>query len=130
MTFNTKDGDDYLLQLKSLGAILAYEGPDGKYLVIGDLSKRPAKAEAVALPNRIYWIDDRPDSVKSLANALGIAAPKKFVAFFPENLENDLLRKELAYAGRNEDAIHETKFNIVPSPTGYTPKVVSQTPSR
>jgi hypothetical protein len=130
MTFNTRDGSDYLHQLKALGAILAYEGLDGKYMIIRDLGKRPAKAEAAALPDRIYWIDDRPESVKSLAVALGIPTPKKFVAFFPENLEKELLRKELAYAGRSEQDIHETRFNIVPAPTGYTPRVVSQTPSR
>jgi hypothetical protein len=130
MTFSTKDGNDYLQQLKSLGAILAYEGPNGEYLVIRDLGKRPAIGKAEPLPNQIYWIDDRPESVQSLASALGIPAVKKIVALFPEDLEKEMLRKELAYAGRKEGAILETRFKVVRTSRGYEPRVIEQTPVR
>ena len=130
MTFNTTDGIDYLRQLKALGAILAYRGADGKYTVIRDLDKRPARGQAESIDdmNRIYWIDDRGESVKSLAKALQvIPPPKAFVAFFPERLEKELLRKELAYEGRKEESIHETKFTVKRTPSGYEPEVASQT---
>src|SRR5262249_33041847 len=126
MTFETKDGNDYLRQLKALGAILAYQGPEGEYLVIRDLSKQPAKGENVPLPNRIYWIDDRPESVKSLGAALRIPGLKKIVAFFPEELEKDMLRKELAFHQAKEEAIHETKFKIRKTTNGYEPVVSEQ----
>jgi hypothetical protein len=129
MTFSTADGSDYLRQLKSLGAILAYQGAHGDYVVIRDLDKRPARGQVESLESldRIYWIDDRIESVKSLAKALQIPAPKLFIAFFPESLEKELLRKELAYAGRKEEAIHETKFTVKRTPSGYEPVVASQT---
>jgi hypothetical protein len=132
MTFNTRDGRDYLSQLKSLGAMLAYGESEGKYRLIRDLGKRPVNPEVDTLEkmNRIFWVDNRPESVKSLAGALGIAAPKQFIAFFPEVVERDLLQKELKFAGREEKDIGETQFSIVRTPRGYEPKVVSQTSAK
>jgi hypothetical protein len=128
LIFNTRDGNDYARQLEQLGAILAI--PDGKedYLVIRDLSARPAKpqVEDVSKINRIFWIDDRPSSVRSLAGALQIPAPRHFVAFFPADLEEKLLRLELGYRGRQEDEITETRFEVRKVQGVYEPVVVSQ----
>jgi hypothetical protein len=132
MTFNTRDGNDYLHQLKALKAILAYEDSNGKYVVIRDLSKLPAKGqiEAINQIDRLYWIDDRPESVKSLARALGIPTPRMIIAFFPTELEREMLQKELTFAGRKEEEIRETKFKVAQTPNGYEPKVVVQTPAQ
>ena len=130
MVFKTRDGNDYLQQLKALKAILAYEDSGGKYLVIRDLSKLPAKGQVEPMDkiDRIYWIDDRPQSVRSLARALGIPTPKKLVAFFPAELEKEMARRELDYAGRKEEDIRETKFTVVQTLEGYEPRVESQSP--
>jgi hypothetical protein len=130
MIFNTRDGNDYATQLDALGAILAFPAPNGKeYEVIRDLKARPVqgKVEALASIKGIFWIDDKPDSVAGLARALGIKTnPRLFVAFFPVELENKLAQMERDHAGRKEEEIAETRFDIVRSPNGYEPKVTFQ----
>ncbi len=49
--------------------------------------------EDLAQIQRIYWIDDKPQSAQGLASP-----PRFFAAFFPETAEQELLRMELAYA--------------------------------
>jgi hypothetical protein len=135
MQFSTQNGQDYLRQLHSLGAILAIPGPEGKYVVIRNLLRRPPELldEDVAALNRIYWVDDRPESVASLTRALSLSLqPNHFAAFFPESLEKELLDKELEYLrrrhrNRSEDDIKETRFQVLPRGGGYSPVVVSQT---
>ncbi len=64
----------------------------------------------------------------SLARALGIdPVPSFIVAFFPEELEKDLLAKELAYRQIDEAKIDETRFQVKRKSTGkYEPVVVDQ----
>jgi hypothetical protein len=135
MIFDTRTGHDYLNQLRTLGAILAIPtGADGKsYKIVRDLSGRgPAKLldEDVSSIQRIFWIDDRPESVDSVMLALQCKLrPNHFVAFMPPSLEEELFQLEKKYKGRSEDQIHETKFRIVPDrQRGYRPVVTSQTP--
>jgi hypothetical protein len=131
MIFNTRDGDDYTKQLQSLKAILAVPVPDEKdqYLVIEDLSQRPVQPKKKDLQEikRIYWIDDKPESVASLSRALGLnPVPSFIVAFFPEELEQELLEKELKYRRLDEDRIEETRFQVRRKGGGYEPVVVEQ----
>jgi hypothetical protein len=131
MIFDTQNGADYANQLHALGAILAVNNPKNpkEYLLFEDLSKRPVqgKVKDLAQIKRIYWIDDRPESVTPLAMALGIRPlPHHVVAFFPESLEQKLLKLELGYRGKKEEEILETKFRIVRAGGGYEPHVESQ----
>lgn len=129
MLFDTPNGRDYLVQLDALGAILAVPAPDGGYLVIRDLLKKPVepKPEDLATLDRIYWIDDRPSSVASLAKTLGIATPDHIAVFFPVKLEQELLDKELRrFRGKNEDDILETRFRVRKTRSGYEIEVMSQ----
>jgi hypothetical protein len=130
MQFRTLDGNDYLRQLKSLNAILAIDGPSGELLVIEDLMRRPAVPVAKDFEgiNRIYWTDDRPESVNGLAHALQLPnVPSRFIAFFPVELENELLKKELAFRNLPEEEIDKTWFKIVPTRRGFEPFVERQT---
>jgi hypothetical protein len=129
ITFNTNDGDDYRKQLSALGAILAIPEKDGQYRVIRDLKKVPAegKVEDIARFDRIFWIDDVPESVRSLSGALQLKdQPVHIVAFFPKKLEDELLRKELTYKNRNENEIIETRFNLMKRGETYEAVVVQQ----
>jgi Tol biopolymer transport system component/biopolymer transport protein ExbD len=131
LIFNTLNGQDYLRQLNDLGAILAVPGADDKYLVIRDLLRRPAemKAENLAGLDRIYWVDDKPQSVQGLATAMALSqTPKHIVALFPQKLERELLDKELMHLGNrgSEDSIAETRFRIVKHGQLYVPVVVEQ----
>jgi hypothetical protein len=128
--FNTFNGEDYLAQLRDLGAFLAI--PDqqgGGYLVIRDLKQIPARPEKedAAKIKRIWWIDDKPPSVESLARALRLfQPPPQFVAFFPEKFEQELLEKELKYRGKREGEIKETRFQMVRRGNTYIPEVTGQ----
>jgi hypothetical protein len=128
MMFDTRTGDDYRVQLMSLGAILGIPGPEGQYRIIRDLKQKPARLEVEDLKkiNRIFWVDDRPESIGPLAQALGIPMPQHVVAFFPEKLEGELLRKERAFANRKESDIVETRFRVVRYGNSYQPIVVDQ----
>jgi hypothetical protein len=135
MEFKTFNGEDYANQLKDLGAILAIPGPNDEYLVIRDLDRRlgpvQARSEDLKDLNRIWWVDDRPESVHSLARALGIQPmPHHIIAFFPQSLEKELLEKELkAFHGKEED-IKETVFRVDRRGGRYEPVVMSVTPQR
>jgi hypothetical protein len=129
MLFNTLDGNDYLNQLHGLGAILAIPDPQGGYQVIRDLKKLPAQGDREELADikRIFWIDDKAQSVGSLARALRLTfPPPHIVAFFPEKLEKELLAKELKYRGRKEEDIRETRFRVERRAGAYEPRVESQ----
>jgi hypothetical protein len=130
MMFETRDGLDYRNQLISMGAILAVQGPGGKTLLIKNLNQRPVQMEPgdVSKLKRICWWDNRPDSVARLAQALGIPAPPMIGAFFPAELEAQLLRKELSFKGRKEHEIIETRFRVVGRNGRYEPIVVDQIP--
>jgi hypothetical protein len=129
MTFNTLNGTDYVNQLHGLGAIVAFPVADKRFKVVRD-QKNPgtAKEEDISAINRIYWVDDKPQSVHSLSTALRERAPQFFVAFFPKKLEDRLLKLELdemqrRFGKRNEDEIYETKFDVVRVGGEYDVKV-------
>ncbi|HEY7156648.1 MAG TPA: hypothetical protein VH575_21950, partial [Gemmataceae bacterium] len=128
MLFDTRSGRDYLAQLQGLGAILAIPDANGKnYKIIRDLSARPAKLldEDISQIQRIYWIDDKPESVRDVMAILGVQLqPSHFVAFMPEELEKKLFDLEKAYlkkhhGKRGEDDIIETRFKITRDKKGF-----------
>lgn len=133
MTFNTLNGTDYANQLQGLGAIIALPIDAKRFRVIRNLKDASTgKEEDISSINRIYWVDDKPQSVHSLCTALQVPVPAFFVAFFPGTLETKLLQKELdfmqkRYGRRNEDEIHETKFDVVKTGANYDVTVRSVT---
>jgi hypothetical protein len=130
LRFNTRDGRDYLRQLEAFGAILAMPDPkqSADYLVIRDLHRVPAdaKPEDITRIESIFWIDDKPESVRSLARALGLKEPPHFIVFFPAEFEAKLLRLELDYRGKKESEIKETRFDVRLVGGRYEPSVLSQ----
>ena len=138
MLFNTASGPDYVSQLQGLGAILAIpvrEDANGRdYRLIHDLAARPAKLvnEDISKIQRIYWIDDKEQSVRDVLTVLGVRLPRvpsHFVAFMPEELEKKLFELEKDYLkkhnpGHSEDDILETRFRINRTGKGYEPQVI------
>jgi hypothetical protein len=139
MHFSASSGAEYLRQLRGLGAILAIpvndtDPPD--YRIVRDL-RPPAKLlnEDLAKIQRIYWIDDKPASVRDLMQALGGEAanlrPSRCVAFMPEKLEAELFRMERSFIVNvlrlpfKEDRIDETHFRVVSTPGGYRPELLN-----
>jgi hypothetical protein len=136
LVFDTATGEDYAAQLLALGAILAVpEKEDAavpEYRVFRDLKQRPVKGEIedVKTIKRIFWVNDNPASVKPLAAALGLPkAPSFVVAFFPEALEENLAKLELAFAQRNQrkvTEIAETRFRVIKRDGKYEVVMVDQ----
>jgi hypothetical protein len=128
MIFNIRDPQDYARQLSALGAYLAVPtSREDEYLVIEDLSRRPvvARLRSASDINRMFWIDEKPDAVGPLLRELGYEKiPSYFVAFFPVELEQELLRKELEYKNLPESRIEGTKFQIRRTSTSKRYEVV------
>jgi hypothetical protein len=131
MLFTTENGNDYLKQLRGLGAILAIPvkeaGGERDYKIVRDLSSKPAEllTEDIGKIQRIYWIDDKPGSVAQMMTALGLTIrPSHFVAFMPEKLEDQLFDLEKKAAkGRSEDQIAETRFKVKRVGDRYEPEL-------
>ena len=66
MIFTTSHGEDYARQLGGLGAMIAVPEADGQYRVFRNLTP-PVRGEIEDLKqiNRIFWVDDAPQSVDS-----------------------------------------------------------------
>jgi hypothetical protein len=129
MVFDTFNGDDYARQLAGLGAIIAIPREKDQYMVIHNLNDRPAhgRIEDLETIKRIYWVDEKRESITPLCMALGIKpVPDHVVAFFPEKLERLLLKLELQYKNLKEDQIYETRFKVMKLGGGYEPKVIDQ----
>ena len=139
MRFTANSGPEYLAQLRGLGAILAFpvtEGADPTYKVVHNLELGRGKLQDDDLSkiSRIYWIDDKPQSVQDILAALGLSlpmTPSRFVAFMPQKLEDELFKLEKNYVERvlrlpfNEDKIEETVFRAVLTPKGYRAELIS-----
>jgi serine/threonine protein kinase len=130
LLFRTNNGAEHLNQLRGLGAILAIpvtEGPPPTYRVVRDLARRPARllAEDVSTIQRIDWVDNTPQSVADLMDALGLSIrPSHFKAFMPEEVEKQLYELEKAEAhGRPEDDIKETRFRVKRVGNRYEPEL-------
>jgi hypothetical protein len=140
MHFATGNAAEYLRQLSALGAILAIPVP-GKlggteFLVVRDLLQRPrvhAAREDVGRIQRIYWIDDKPESVTDVMREMGLEyRPNRFVAFMPAELEQKLFAMEREYYKRNygtfnEERICETRFEVEAVKGKITPRLASMT---
>jgi hypothetical protein len=119
ISFSTSGGIDYLRQLNALGGMLAIAvPPENEIKFVKNVMNRPVRWEkedlARLMRERIYWIDDKPDSVQQLAMGLGLNfVPERVGAFFPKELENTLLQKELAYQHKREEQIRETRFQVI-----------------
>ena len=83
---------------------------------------------------RIYWIDDKPSSVKDILQALGInlpSTPGRLIAFMPESLEKKLYDMERAYVVNvmkqpfNEEKIDETHFTVQFKRGKFQPELLS-----
>jgi len=67
--------------------------------------------------NRVYWVDDRPESASGIAELLKIGViPSMMVCFMPQQIEKDLLKVEMDYAKKygvtKEENITNTQFAV------------------
>lgn len=116
----TARGAEYLSQLATMSAVIVIPQPpeERDAFVYRDLRNpthgvRLAESEWTKLAGQIQFVDTKPDSVRGLAEAIGVGfTPRRFLAFFPETLEQELARKETSYRGRRAEDIEETVFRV------------------
>jgi hypothetical protein len=116
LSFSTTSGSQYLGQLHALGAILVADYPDGSRVMYRHLDRLPTPPEPVDsdIRTRMVWVDERPGSVRDLADAMQLdRTPHSIKAFFPYKLEDEMLKLELSYRGRKEEEIHSTVFRVI-----------------
>ncbi|HZU38138.1 MAG TPA: hypothetical protein VFA18_19605 [Gemmataceae bacterium] len=131
--YDIGDGNLYRQELAGLGITLATPEKDAKgktvYRVYRDLNHIPPKGriEKPEAVRRTFWEDTNPETVRLLARALHIRPPSEFIAFLPPELEEDMLKKELAFKHvTDEKQIKKTVFAVVPTRGGYKVIVESQ----
>lgn len=120
LQFRTYSGRDYLDQLAALNAEVAIPlPPDNNQLILYKNLKNPGRGERmtqdqlVRLSGQIQFSDIRRDSVRSVADALGLDfTPNSFWAFLPRGVEDELSRLEKGYNNRQPEDIAETKFQV------------------
>ncbi len=138
MRFTAASGEEYLSQLRGLGAKLAFPLGDRRnpdfYVVEKLIPGEQAVVKDVAQFNAIYWIDDKPNSVRDILAALRLQLPEipnEFVAFMPKAIEDRLFELERNYVVGvlrrpfDEDKIEETIFRVVPKGGKYVPELTS-----
>ncbi|HVX64155.1 MAG TPA: hypothetical protein VHC19_26265 [Pirellulales bacterium] len=121
---------DLLAQYQGIGAELAFPAPNDQYRYFSQLTSRPPHSHLgdLAKETRLYWLEEDGNTVSGLARVLGIAPTSYMLAFLPQTLEDNMLKRELAYGNLKEDQIAKTEFEVVRRGGGYDVIVVSQTP--
>jgi len=119
LRFKVRDGQDYLDQLRSMGAEILVPIPDSdKCILIADISKPDVQKTASdddmrRLADKIKFSDSRPEAVRSVSRTLHLDfSPKSFWAFFPKKIEDELSSKETNYRNRRAEDIEETIFRV------------------
>lgn len=114
---DTRSGNNYLTELRFLKAFVGKPERVAanmvQFRIFRNLTRIPVRGEIEdpATIDRFYAIDSKPESVRALADALGLSGQlTHLVIFLPRDVEEDLYRKELAYRGTPEDRIAETQF--------------------
>jgi hypothetical protein len=129
ITFDTRNGSDYLRQLNLLGATLVADFAEGGPVMYRKLTQFPVPPEKLdsSLNSQLRWVDNRPGAVRELAEAMGLQRnPLAIRAYFPARLESELLQLELAYRNKKEEEIDSTVFRMVLEGNSYRLYVTEQ----
>lgn len=135
LRFRTRNGRDYIYQLSILQAkILIPLPPDNKKCMLYEnLSADPPKGRPATdedlkqLAGQLRFSDRSPDSVRSVAGALGMdETPRLFYAFLPGELRLKLAQMEKDYAGADLKDIEETVINMNVGGGKYDPRIIEQ----
>jgi hypothetical protein len=120
--------EEHLAEYEGLGATLAFPSQGEKWRFFANPSSEPRKSELKDLESesRLYWVNDEPRAVSAVANALGLPSANLYTMFLPKELEEKMLKLELAYKNLEEEDILSTRFEIVKRGSGYEVIVVHQ----
>jgi hypothetical protein len=128
--FNTRSTKHYLAQLDGLGAEIAFPavGNRWQYFLDASSNKRRSEVRDLSSETRLYWVDEKPESLRGVAEELGIPVPPFMIVFLPVDLEDRMLKLELAYQNLGEEEIRRTDFEVVTRAGQYDVRVTRQIP--
>lgn len=130
LKFNSRTSKHYLEQLDGLGAEVAFPmvGNKWQYYLNVSSTSRMSEVRDLTSESRLYWVDEKPESISGVAQELGIAVPPFMIVFLPLPLEDRMLEMELAYQNLREDEIQRTDFEVISRGGGYDVKITRQIP--
>jgi hypothetical protein len=130
LMFNYSDVDQYLGQLGGLGAEIAFPQRGDQWLYFSNLARNPTRVvRDLSGEDRIFWVNEDRASASMIAQSLGIQPVTPMLAFLPVELEQRMLKMELAYKGaRSEEDIIQTVFECVRRGGGHDVVVIDQKP--
>lgn len=129
--FGDLEATQYLARTDAMGMILCVADTKGKLKVIRDFRKPGLEDEDVYALKRNWFIDDKPESCEGVASALRLDfTPSAMIFFYPQSLEDELVKKEIAFRGRKESDIEYTKFRIGFSGGKHVISVMEQRPKK
>ena len=128
--FSTRSSQDYLAQLDGLGAEIAFPEVGNRWRYFFDASSPSRRSEIRDLTseNRLYWVDERLESIAGVAQELDIPVPPFMIVFLPLALEERMLQMELAHQNLREEEIERTDFEVITRGQDYDVRVRRQIP--
>lgn len=126
--------DEYARQLDFLGVELATPASGGSLDYVSKFaSNSPQRRTGLAAADqRLYFLwqgaGRKATDVQLLARAGVNVGNKPIFQFYPKDVEEILVQKEVAFAGRQPGEIRRTRFQVVSAGSGYDVKVISQEP--
>jgi hypothetical protein len=131
-----KDTEDLRKRLVELQTVVMVPEGEGKFRLWRNPAKHVDKGEAVDIQglvklNRIWFTLKDQDDREAAAKLLGLAAVPDYVTIFiPQDLEQEMLNKELAYRGLTEAQLNagnwETAFEVHRKNDKWDVRVVEQ----
>jgi hypothetical protein len=121
---------DYLVQIEGLGGVIAFPAKGDKWLYVyhaSDPAQRSTQEKDLSDENRIYWTNEKRETVIDVCHYLGIARADLMVMFLPTELEERMARLECEYQNKNEEEIAQTIFLVVREGGKYGVRVIAQT---
>ncbi len=121
---------DYLVQIEGLGGVIAFPAKGDQWLYVyhaSDPAQRSTREKDLSDENRIYWTNEKRETVIDVCNYLGIARADLMVMFLPTELEERMARLECEYQNKTEDEIAQTIFLVVREGGKYGVRVIAQT---
>ena len=131
-----RDAGSYARMLDQLGIELGAAFPDGRIVYLSHSGGQAVfrTADSAAADQRFFATWSRGELQEldeELFELAGLdVARAKVVHLFPESLEQELARRETAFAGRSADQIHRTWFEIGADGSEFGISVIRQTGTR
>lgn len=129
----TGGGKEHVEKYLAMGVTVAVLAPDGKYLFLGDLRRRPVErtpGNIAKFKDAVMWQNTKLESLVALSKELQLGfVPQQVIMLLPREREERMAAAELEYAqktGRPPQQIQATWFDFRLRDGAYEPVVLTQ----